>query len=337
MKAAAVVTTQVMERVVTLPGVATLDWCDRAAAAMTRIHHPSAAAVAVGQVDPRCVLSTIEIVGAAASGIDTNVDRGLPRAAGIDLQSVRESLREGEWIGWAFQPLSEGAFFMDTIKVQPTPGRRGASPLEHRWGTAGPVDLLVGAVAISSPTPGRTLVAELAISGASPTDLARYQAVFAAILPLLGLRYLNAIGPEPADRHRWLTPREELILWKLVSGKKVPQIAAELHRSIYTVHDHVKALHRKLGATNRGQLVARALGHLGPLVARAADTVVSAADAGLDGDGVLSLSHNSNHGQIPGHHLSGTNGHGSSPAPAPGGGAAPSMRPSGRPAAKPLR
>jgi hypothetical protein len=34
---------------------------------------------------------------------------------------------------------------------------------------------------------------------------------------------------------------------------------------VYTVHDHVKSLHKKLNANNRGQLVARALGHLGPL------------------------------------------------------------------------
>ena len=49
----------------------------------------------------------------------------------------------------------------------------------------------------------------------------------------------------------------------LVLGLSVRQIAEELGRSTHTVHDHVKSLHKKLNANSRGELVARALGHLG--------------------------------------------------------------------------
>ena len=50
----------------------------------------------------------------------------------------------------------------------------------------------------------------------------------------------------------------------LALGKSVKQIASDLARSPHTVHDHVKSLHRKLNASSRGELIARALGHLAP-------------------------------------------------------------------------
>jgi DNA-binding NarL/FixJ family response regulator len=75
---------------------------------------------------------------------------------------------------------------------------------------------------------------------------------------------LIAIGPSPTDGNQWLTPREQVILQHLLLGKSVREIAAELERSPHTVHDHVKALHRKLNASSRGELVARALGYIQP-------------------------------------------------------------------------
>ncbi len=271
MKAAAITTSHVMESICQLPGVATLDWCDRAAACLARIHHPGIVTVAVGQVDARCVMTSLEVAGAAASTTSLNAEWTPPAEAmpRVDLQTLRESLKDGDWIGWAFQPLSNGMVHSDVVRTGGPGIRRPASPLNLRWDPVGASDVLVGAVGLIGPLPGRTLIAEVALIGCLPQEVARYSAVFGAVLPLMGVRYVNAIGPMPADRHSWLTPREETILWKLVAGKKVPQIAAELHRSVYTVHDHVKSLHRKLGATNRGQLVSRALGHLGPLIARA--------------------------------------------------------------------
>ncbi len=268
MKAAVSMTSQVIELVCQLPGVATLDWCDGAAAALCRSHHPAWGMLAVGSVDQRCVVTHLESVGVAASTLPT----GEPLAK-AEKQGLREQLREGDWVGWTFAVPAQGASVQDVVKVAPAPGRRNTSPLAARWEPFGITDLLVGAVGLASPTSGRVMVAELGLINPGAADLARIQAVFAATLPLLGVRYVNAIGPMPADRHSWLTPREETILWKLVAGKKVPQIASELHRSVYTVHDHVKSLHRKLGATNRGQLVSRALGHLGPLVHRAAEAL----------------------------------------------------------------
>ncbi len=267
MKAAIAMTSQVMEQVCQLPGVATLDWCDRAAATLCRAHHPSCGMVAVLSVDQRCVATHVEAVGIAEAAGER------PAAGGADRQAARDTVREGDWIGWSFAVPGPGASVSDLVRLTPDGARRPGSPLAARWEPRRAGEVLVGAVGLMSPTAGRVLVAELALPGAGTAEVGRVQAVFGAALPLLAVRYVNAIGPAPADRHSWLTPREETILWKLVAGKKVPQIAAELHRSVYTIHDHVKSLHRKLGASNRGQLVARALGHLGPMVARAAEAV----------------------------------------------------------------
>jgi DNA-binding CsgD family transcriptional regulator len=270
MKATSTITSQLMEGVCQLPGVAVLDWCDRAAAALSRMHTPSGAMVAVGQLDRRGTVNAIENVGAAwCCRVDEGPGSAGVPAAPVSLQGIRESITPGDWIGWDLRATTPGEVSVFTQRPTPAISRRAATGLNKRWDALANCELLIGHVPVGGTAPDRVLVAEVALVNSTPEDMARYQTVFAVILPLIAARYLNALGPEPADKHSWLTPREEMILWKLVSGKKVPQIATELHRSIYTVHDHVKSLHRKLGASNRGQLVARALGHLGPLFDRA--------------------------------------------------------------------
>lgn len=70
-----------------------------------------------------------------------------------------------------------------------------------------------------------------------------------------------------------MTDREQDVLERLILGRSVREIAEELGRSPHTVHDHVKSLHRKLDASSRGELVARALGH-GPREKSELDPIV---------------------------------------------------------------
>jgi two-component system nitrate/nitrite response regulator NarL len=70
-----------------------------------------------------------------------------------------------------------------------------------------------------------------------------------------------AIGLSARTSADWISLREREVLDMLVEGLTVPEIAGRLNRSPHTVHDHVKSLHRKLGAKSRGELVAAALGH----------------------------------------------------------------------------
>ena len=59
----------------------------------------------------------------------------------------------------------------------------------------------------------------------------------------------------------WLTDREHAVLDLLIEGHSVRVIAEKLGRSAHTVHDHVKNLHKKIEASSRGELIAKALGH----------------------------------------------------------------------------
>ncbi|MGH7131045.1 MAG: response regulator transcription factor [Phycisphaerales bacterium] len=250
MKHAAVLTTQVMAMLHRLPGIATLDWCDRAAKAACLLHEGSAAAVALCCLDRDGFMLRLESVGAAGSG--------------VDLGRVRSSFRQGEWIGWKGGAPEAGRTDVNLASVLGLLERRGEGPVARRWELFSPGDVLLGAGAVPGE-PGRVLLVELALPGPAGRNVERELVVLGAAMPFLIEKLINAVGAEPADERRWLTAREEIVLWQLVAGKKVPQIAEELGRSVYTVHDHVKSLHRKLGATSRGQLVSRALGHLGPL------------------------------------------------------------------------
>jgi len=58
----------------------------------------------------------------------------------------------------------------------------------------------------------------------------------------------------------WLTARETAVLEHVVNGHTANEIAVLLERSPHTVHDHLKSIHRKTGATTRGELIAAAIG-----------------------------------------------------------------------------
>lgn len=270
MKLAATTTANVMDGLSHLPGVATSDWCDRAANALSRIHHPAWVGACLARLDARGALTDVEVSGAAASSPEFAQagGGGAPAPAGrtVDLGRIRQSYRDGEWLGWSPSAMQDNLWFVGSAAQAGLLARKGESPLARRWSDVELAEVLLGAVNVPG-APGRMLIIEIASHDPALRESAPAGAALAAVLPILQKRVLSALGAAPADKSAWLTPREEVVLWQLVAGKKVPQIAQELHRSVYTVHDHVKSLHRKLGASNRGQLVARALGHLGPLVA----------------------------------------------------------------------
>lgn len=62
--------------------------------------------------------------------------------------------------------------------------------------------------------------------------------------------------PSPIDT---LPTRLKQVLGLLTKGLSEKQIAAELTLSAHTIHDYVKALHRRLGVNSRGELLALAL------------------------------------------------------------------------------
>lgn len=111
-------------------------------------------------------------------------------------------------------------------------------------------------------TPGaRVLTLELGAHTRDTNALRDAASILDALMPILARAASRMLGPPDRPGPQWLTAREQYVLHHLLLGKSVVQIARLIDRSPYTVHDHIKSLHRKLGTTSRGHLVARALGN----------------------------------------------------------------------------
>ena len=98
-------------------------------------------------------------------------------------------------------------------------------------------------------TPDNTLV--------ETNELAR---TLGQLVPLLSSKAHVALEHVQSPK-AWLTHREQEVLEELILGHSVRVIAERMERSAHTVHDHVKNLHKKLGASSRGELIAKALGY----------------------------------------------------------------------------
>ncbi len=280
MKRVAIYTSCITEMIGHLPGVATTNWADRAAASLAKVIGGSSACVLVGSLDARGFLIQVEIAGAGRSS-DTGMAEHHPSLAGdsvvvsepVDdtvsdgLDELRRCFKLDEWVGWSLGPITSRT--LATTSAGLAGLRRTDSPVWRRWSTIGEVgEIVAGVVAVpGGASEARVVLVEIACPVIADAEQAAAEssmvsAVLEAVLPLLASKVAAAFIT--TDRGQWLTPREEEVLWHLLAGEKVPNIATALGRSVYTVHDHVKSLHRKLGASNRGELVSRALGHIGP-------------------------------------------------------------------------
>lgn len=92
-------------------------------------------------------------------------------------------------------------------------------------------------------------VGETPFDGRDRTRLQLFQSEIAGLLET----HL-AVDEEPSARHV-LPPRLIRIARALVEGDSEKQAAARLGLSRHTVHEYVKELHRRLGASNRAELI----------------------------------------------------------------------------------
>ncbi len=232
-----------------LPAVATLDWLDRASAVLRGVVAPSRACILITNSSGGSRTLSLEAAGFAASP-------GLAADDGVEL-AVRSKAERLNDLGFA-------------IESEVVLGRIGDLVGSSDWRTHGigrlwqntPItDVLVAASPLGHTEPGRHMISMVALAeqGAEPKP-GQFE-LLGVIHNLLVRRALVSIGESKATSSRWLTAREQEVLELLVIGKSVRVIAEELGRSPHTVHDHVKSLHRKLDASSRGELVAKALGH----------------------------------------------------------------------------
>jgi DNA-binding CsgD family transcriptional regulator len=227
--------------------VATIDWCDRAAACLALAAEPAASLLVLCTLDAQGQILDREAIAAA-------VGEG-NEAALLDLRSRAHRLNS---LGFAPPAASRGPTIGTLDELAPgwrvgAIGRLLAGP----W--AGDA---VAALGRLSGDCGRWAVAILA--GVPEAEQAT--TVVGATFPMVLARAGESLGAE--GPRSWLTAREQAVLEQLTQGRSVREIAESMGRSPHTVHDHVKTLHKKLNATTRGELIARALGHLSPASAQ---------------------------------------------------------------------
>ncbi len=258
-----------------LPAVATLDWCDGAASALTHLASPALTGVLIGTLEADGTLGQIEAAGVAGRAeAYPSAGAGFGSAhAAVELSTkdarltgLRARLERLGTLGWAVGPevVRHGA----AAPMSRLAGEGWRHTAAGKvWGDLEPETVLAGIRPIGTVEPGRAVIAMMAVPETSPAKVESLSAMLGAVLGLVEKRAVMAIGSKRASSTQWLTGREQIVLEQLSLGKSVRQIAEELDRSPHTVHDHVKSLHRKLDASSRGELIARALGHIQPAAA----------------------------------------------------------------------
>lgn len=235
-----------------LPAVATQDWVDQAATALTGIDPWCRVGMAIATLEPNGQVHVIEAVGAGVS----EKEREQLTDPKADMLGLRVRLERMTDLGIT---LPDAALRRGLAAVCSDLGPWRDGPLSRVWNPAGVEKLLIGIVPIGKGEPNRSLLVFVAL-GHAPNGSTRANArTLGALLPLLAQRVRKALPAEGPIS--WMTDREQDVLERLILGRSVREIAEELGRSPHTVHDHVKSLHRKLDASSRGELVARALGH----------------------------------------------------------------------------
>lgn len=238
----------IVEDVCSLPAVATYDWMKRAATIIHRLSPDAVTTVAlvVNHEDkltiPRDFSATL---GAGRLPATVSVHEELIRDLKSD--SVRENLFDCE----VCKPLlvrtnQPGSVFTPMRLLLP-------DRLDHtRLTMVCPISESLHAF------PERLLCVDLWLNRGKGNLGESAYLVLEAVAPLLGKRVLKAFAD--VDHTVELSPKEGQVLRLLQQGMTVKQIANEMQRSPHTVHDHVKSLHRKLGASNRGELLAKTFG-----------------------------------------------------------------------------
>ncbi len=234
---------EVAQAINALPAVATLSWAERAAASLLPLRPDALIAVSIGEVDEDGNLVRVEATGSA---VEIGADR---------LDNFKRRFDGGGGLGWRAERLGVGA----NVKQRNV----DASPGSEAWRRMGVTQLLTGTVPLVDRTPSRVLVVELGLRAEDRPFTDGEMVLLRATLTPVARKAVMAFGSNADSPSHPLTAREQEVLEHLTLGKSVKQIAMDLQRSPHTVHDHVKSLHRKLHASSRGELIARALGHLG--------------------------------------------------------------------------
>jgi DNA-binding CsgD family transcriptional regulator len=235
-----------------LPAVATQDWCERAAKALLPIRSDAVVCLTIAEFNDEGAIRFLEASGAV---------NGALGATPVETRLLRPPSARS--LGWWIDRGSVGPQGRSLLLSQTNAAGWATSAAGKRWAELGFSDLIVALVPLGSSGTMRLLAIEMGVRPAAESFDEADAAVLAAVLPELSHRAMLAFGSTTSNPMNRITPREQLILDELSLGRTVKQIASTLGRSPHTIHDHVKSLHRKLGVSSRGELIARVLGHIG--------------------------------------------------------------------------
>ncbi|MGE3106915.1 MAG: response regulator transcription factor [Phycisphaerales bacterium] len=273
----------IAEGIGVLPAVPTQNWCDLAGATLLPLGRWTYVAVFLGNVDQGGRVLRQDATGVAggrAASVTTLVGRTVETQSMVAMDSnelalagLRAAMAQGKELGWSPGVLSANEPRVGTPEELSGPNWR-QQVVGRRWARAiggtepNMLSLWLGAVALAGSVP-RTLVVEVGIRDRTVAPESP-GLILEAVLKPLARRAFAAVGGGSSDSTLWLTTKEQVILNHLLAGESVREIADQVGRSMHTVHDHVKSLHRKLGAKTRGELISRALGHIQPTAEPAA-------------------------------------------------------------------
>ncbi|MEZ6243961.1 MAG: LuxR C-terminal-related transcriptional regulator [Phycisphaerales bacterium] len=244
-------TAKLTASIFTLPAVATPDWADRVAKRLGGLEG----------VHSACVLIWLGSAGSApaaleAAGVRVGSDEASSDTATLRVRSrIEREFRLGSLV--PSRAARGGAQIGRLRSASPASNGDGRGRL---WQGLEVGEIVTASLLLEGVGAERVVECLVALDREHGTRVEEVQGVLRSVLPILGTRAALALGPGEAGQSPWLTDRETVVLEHLVAGLSVRLIAERIGRSPHTVHDHVKNLHRKLGASTRGELVARALG-----------------------------------------------------------------------------
>jgi DNA-binding CsgD family transcriptional regulator len=207
----------------------------------------------------REAIGIVWIISTDARGVATCASVGVGAAvsgAAIDCESLRG--RAHKLGAFPFVDTLSPTIFTQCGKMSDLDPSWRAGPIGRVWG-----DLARGEIAVGMGSLGEGTREFLHVQIAprwtcgTPTpciDMLRIA------LPLVVMHAQHALGRVALASLDWVSPREQQVLDLLTRGCSTKETAERLELSPHTVHDHVKSLHRKLGVSSRGELIARGLG-----------------------------------------------------------------------------
>lgn len=218
------------DRVARLPCVPSLDWFDQAAGCLLALPGVIRAGTSLVARGPGQRHRRFIAAGAAASGLPSD-----------ELANMRREI---------------AALTQRALNVLSTARHARASTrlVEEAVGSA--MSPECGLVAATPLEPSDSMLLLFAFGDMAP----HAKSLLQATMPQFARAAVSAMRSTPS-KTVWVSPCEHAVLREVINGRSIREIASIIQRSPHTVHDHVKSLHLKLNASNRGELVARALGH----------------------------------------------------------------------------